>query len=120
MSKFPTYPGFKSYNFAQAGTMYTLDYYLLCQRLQAYMETNRPNVQVLTNHKVLDYIRDAEKNHLVRGVEVVDGEGKKSHINCDAVVLCTGSDIARDLKKSFNLICPVVQVKGYSIDMHTD
>ena len=46
--------------------------------------------------------------------------GKKELIECDAVVLCAGPFIARLMKESFGLICPVVPVKGYSFDMPTD
>jgi len=38
---------------------------------------------------------DAEK-HLVRGIKI---RGKKEIINCDAVVLCAGSFIARLMRE---------------------
>lgn len=41
-------------------------------------------------------------------------------IECDAVVLCAGSFIARLMKKNFGLICPVMPVKGYTFDIPTD
>ncbi len=41
-------------------------------------------------------------------------------MECDAVVLCAGSFIARLLKSNFGLICPVIPIKGYSFDMPTD
>jgi len=60
---------------------------------------------------------DEAKKHLVKGVRIT---GEKDIVECDAVVLCAGSFIARLLKENFGLICPVIPVKGYSFDMPTD
>lgn len=46
--------------------------------------------------------------------------GKNEILECDAVVLCAGSFIARLMKKNFGLICPVIPVKGYTMDIPTD
>lgn len=60
---------------------------------------------------------DEAKKHLVKGVRI---SGDKDIVECDAVVMCAGSFIARLLKQNFGLICPVIPVKGYSFDMPTD
>jgi len=60
---------------------------------------------------------DEERKHLVRGVRLSD---EKVVLECDAVILCAGSFIARMMKQSFGLICPVIPIKGYSFDMPTD
>jgi glycine/D-amino acid oxidase-like deaminating enzyme len=57
------------------------------------------------------------KENQVKGIKL---RGKDELITCDAVVLCAGSFIARLLKENFDLICPVVPVKGYSFDIPTD
>lgn len=57
------------------------------------------------------------KKHLVKAVKL---RGKKDLYECDAVVLCAGSFIARLMKENFGLICPVIPIKGYSFDMPTD
>ena len=54
---------------------------------------------------------------MVRAVKL---RGKKEIVECDAVVLCAGSFIARLMKENFGLICPVIPIKGYSFDMPTD
>ena len=60
---------------------------------------------------------DEERKHLVRGVRLSD---EKVVLECDAVILCAGSFIARMMKQSFGLICPVIPIKGYSFNMPTD
>jgi glycine/D-amino acid oxidase-like deaminating enzyme len=53
----------------------------------------------------------------VKGVKII---GKNEVIDCDVVVLCAGSFIARLLKDNFGLICPVIPIKGYTFDIPTD
>ena len=74
---------------------------------------------MLYNSEIESFIFNEEegKKHLVRAVKI---RGKKEYIECDAVVLCAGSFIARMMKDNFGLICPVIPIKGYSFDIPTD
>ena len=74
---------------------------------------------MLYNSEIETFIFNEEegKKHLIRAVKL---RGKKELIECDAVVLCAGSFIARLLKENFGLICPVIPIKGYSFDIPTD
>jgi glycine/D-amino acid oxidase-like deaminating enzyme len=54
-----------------------------------------------------------ERKHVVKGVQLDNGD----IIECDALVLCLGSFIARFMKQNFSLICPVMPVKGYTFDV---
>ena len=71
------------------------------------------------NSEIENFIFHEEegKKHLVKAVKL---RGKKEIVECDAVVLCAGSFIARIMKENFGLICPVIPIKGYSFDMPTD
>jgi len=72
---------------------------------------------MLYQHELEYFIFDDAEKHLVRGIKI---RGKKEIINCDAVVLCAGSFIARLMREQFRLICPVVPVKGYTLDIPCD
>ncbi|CDW79422.1 d-amino acid dehydrogenase small subunit [Stylonychia lemnae] len=116
-NKFPKFEGLKKYHYAVINPYYTLNTQIFCQKLDSFLKENRPNVKVLYQHELEYFIFDDAEKHLVRGVKV---RGKKEVINCDAVVLCAGSFIARLLRENFRLICPVIPVKGYTMDIPTD
>lgn len=81
------------------------------------MEQKQQNVKVMYNSEVESFIFHDDQKHLVKAVKL---RGKKEPIECDAVVLCAGSFIARLMKENFGLNCPVIPIKGYSFDIPTD
>lgn len=112
---FPKYKGLQKYNLAFVQKSYTTNTRAFCEKLSEYLETKQKNVKVLYNSEIESFNMDG--NHIVHSVKL---KGQDQPIECDAVVLCAGSFIARMLKQNFGLICPVIPVKGYSFDMPTD
>jgi len=116
---FPKYKGLQKYNLGFIQKSYTTNTRAFCEKLGEYLESKQNNCKVLYGKGIerFEFYDQVDKKHLVKGVKI---SGEKDLTECDAVVLCAGSFIARLLKDNFGLICPVVPVKGYSFDMPTD
>ncbi len=116
---FPKYKGLEKYNCAFVQKSYTTNTRIFCEKLNEYLETQKQNVKVEYSSEIESFIfhEEESKKHLVKAVKL---RGKKDIVECDAVVLCAGSFIAKLVKENFGLICPVIPIKGYSFDMPTD
>ncbi len=104
------------YNVGFIQKSYTTNTRVFCEKLSEYLENKKDNVKVIYNKEIENFVfdEDESKKHLVKGVKL---RGQKDIVECDAVVLCAGSFIARLMKENFGLICPVIPIKGYSFDM---
>ena len=113
---FPKYKGLERYNVGFVQKSYTTNTRVFCEKLGEYLESKKDNVKVIYNKEIENFVfnEDESKKHLVKGVKL---RGQKDIVECDAVVLCAGSFIARIMKENFGLICPVIPIKGYSFDM---
>eukprot|EP00347_Sterkiella_histriomuscorum_P006186 403353731 len=115
---FPKYTGLLKYHLAIVNPNYTLNTQLFCQKLDEYLRTkSQSNVQVFYKTELENFVFHDEQKHLIKGIKL---RGKNEILECDAVVLCAGSFIARLLKTNFNLVCPVIPVKGYTMDIPSD
>jgi len=113
------YKGLSKYNVAFIQKSYTTNTRIFCEKLNEYLDQKQKNVKVIYNNEIEKFIfcEEEGKKHLVKGVKL---KNQKETLECDAVVLCAGSFIARLVKENFGLIVPVIPVKGYSFDMPTD
>jgi L-2-hydroxyglutarate oxidase LhgO len=59
------------------------------------LRTKTSNVKVLYNTELENFVFDEKDSHLVKGIKL---RGQDEILECDAVVLCAGSFIARLLK----------------------
>ena len=118
LNLFPTYKGLERYNLAFVQKSYTTNTRVFCEKLNEYLETKKQNVKVKYSSEIESFIfhQEESKKHLVKAVKL---KGQNDLVECDAVVLCAGSFIARLMKDNFGLSCPVVPIKGYSFDMPT-
>ncbi len=95
---------------------FTCNTRLFCESLDNYLKTKRNNCKIMYQSEVEEFLFD-EKKHYVTGIKL---KGVDKPMECDAVVLCAGSFIARMVKQHFGLVVPVVPVKGYTFDIPTD
>lgn len=116
LKHFSKYKNLQKYQVMFKEQSYTCNTRLFCEEIDKYLKSKRPNCKIMYKSEVEEFIFD-EKKHFVKAIKL---RGVDQPLECDAVVLCAGSFIARMVKDHFGLVCPVVPVKGYTFDIPTD